>query len=408
MPSDRYLESTLRPFAAAPAQDIAEETDVPLVAILHAATAAAQPLSHHPSAVLLIIAGLIGGLAVGVTGTGGGALMTPMLVLIFAVNPQVAIASDLVSSLVMKPVGGTVHARRGTVHWPLVRRLVAGSVPAALAGAYLLNHLGHAPSVAHSVKQLLGWALLVAFASLAAKMTLTARATRRREAAGEAGNDTPYLVKTVPTVAVGIVGGFMVGLTSVGSGSLMIILLMLLYPRLTSRSLVGTDLVQAIPLVAAATLGQAIWGHVDLGISGALIIGSIPGVYAGARISARAPDRVVRPILAFILVASGLSLLLADNVDGLALALVIVAVTGLPLWAAVDATLLRWADWNQAGHRRTLWVALLGIGAPLGIGLVVTLPYLALIRPQVRDAGVGRRSPGAQAGAERADAAEDR
>ncbi|MDQ6838885.1 MAG: TSUP family transporter, partial [Actinomycetota bacterium] len=254
-------------------------------------------------------------------------------------------------------------------------------------------HLGHAASVAHNVKVLLGWALLVTFASLLAKMTLTARAARRRQAAGEAGNEAPYLVKTAPTVLVGIVGGFMVGLTSVGSGSLMIILLMLLYPRMTSRSLVGTDLVQSVPLVAAATLGQVIWGHVDVSISGALIIGSLPGVYLGARVSSRAPDKIVRPILAFILVASGLSLLLANNAVDLALALLIVVVTGVPLWAAVDATLLRWADWNQAGHRRTVWVALLGIGAPLGIGLVATVIYLAVIRPQVRDAGRQTHAP---------------
>ncbi|MDQ6782037.1 MAG: TSUP family transporter [Actinomycetota bacterium] len=365
-----------------------------LIAILHATTAVAHPLSHHPSPVLLVVAGLIGGLAVGITGTGGGALMTPMLVLIFSVNPQVAIASDLVSSLVMKPVGGSVHARRRTVHWALVRRLVVGSVPAALAGAYVLNHLGHAASVAHNVRLLLGWALLVTFASLLAKMTLTARATRRREAAGEAGNEEPYLVKTAPTVLVGIVGGFMVGMTSVGSGSLMIILLMLLYPRLTTRSLVGTDLVQSVPLVAAATLGQAVWGHVDLSISGALIVGSIPGVFVGALLSSRAPDKIVRPILAFILVASGLSLLLANNASDLALALVFVVVTGVPLWAAVDATLLRWADWQEAGHRRTVWVALLGIGAPLGIGLVATVPYLALVRGRVREVAEHRYRTG--------------
>ena len=350
-------------------------------------------LAHHPSAPLLVIAGLIGGLAVGVTGMGGGALMTPMLVLIFSVNPQVAIASDLVSSLVMKPVGGAVHARRGTVHWPLVVWLVTGAVPAALAGAYTLNHLGHTSGVQHFVKQLLGWALLVAFASLVAKMALGARSARRRRTAGETGNDTPYLVKKVPTLLVGVVGGFMVGLTSVGSGSLMIILLMLLYPRLTSRSLVGTDLVQAVPLVAAATLGQALWGHVDITIAGALVVGSIPGVYLGARISARAPDKIVRPILAFILVASALSLLLANNTNGLAVALGIVVVTGVPMWAAVDATLLRWADWERAGHRRIVWVALLGIGAPLGIGLVATIPYVMTIRRQVVDAGTHRPSP---------------
>lgn len=138
----------------------------------------------------------------------------------------------------------------------------------------------------------------------------------------------------------------------------------------------------------------------NLGISGALIIGAVPGVYIGARVSARAPDKIVRPVLAFILVASGLSLLLADNINGLALALVIVIVTGLPLLAAVDATLLRWADWNRAGHRRTVWVALLGIGAPLGIGLIATVVYLALIRGHVLDAGTQRHAAGPPADAE--------
>lgn len=362
------------------------------VAVLAAVPSAAQPLANHPSTVLLAVAGLIGGLAVGVTGTGGGALLTPMLVVIFSVNPQVAIASDLVSSLVMKPVGATVHSRRGSVQWALALRLIVGSVPAALAGAYVLNHLGHPRSIQHDVKLILGWALLVALASLVARMTLTARATRRRQAAGETGNEAPHLVKNRPTVLVGIMGGFMVGMTSVGSGSLMIILLMLLYPRLTARSLVGTDLVSSIPVVAAATLGQAIWGHIDLGISGALLIGSIPGVYIGARVSSRAPDKIVRPILAFILAASALALLLANNASALGLAVLIVVVTGVPLWAAVDATLLRWADWQRAGRRRTVWVALLGIGAPLGIGLIATIGYLAWIRPQVRGAGVEPRT----------------
>jgi hypothetical protein len=112
---------------------------------------------------------------------------------------------------------------------------------------------------------------------------------------------------------------------------------------------------------------------------------------------------VVRPILAFILVASGLSLLLANNTNGLAVALGIVVVTGLPLWAAVDATLLRWADWEHAGHRRTVWVALLGIGAPLGIGLIAAIPYVTVIRPKVRHAGDERRSAGLPAADEQED-----
>lgn len=348
-------------------------------------------LHHHASGWLLAGAGLVGGFAVGITGMGGGALMTPALVLLFKVDSRVAIASDLVSSLVMKPIGGGVHARRGTIHWGLVARLVIGSVPAAFVGAYALNHLGSPKHVQHEVKTLLGWALLVACASLITKYALTARATRRRVEAGEAVNETPHNVKTAPTVLVGVAGGFMVGMTSVGSGSLMIVLLMLLYPRLSSKSLVGTDLVQAVPLVASAALGQYVFGHIDFGLAGFLLVGSVPGVYVGARVSARAPDGIVRPILVGVLAASALALLFANDNEGLAWALAIVVVTGVPLWAAVDATLKRNADWQAAGRDRTRWVAVLGLGAPFGVGLVAAIGYFGRVRPSVDAAGVGRQ-----------------
>ncbi|HLI23740.1 MAG TPA: sulfite exporter TauE/SafE family protein [Acidimicrobiales bacterium] len=347
-------------------------------------TAATSPHHYaHPSSALLAVAGLVTGVLVGITGMGGGALMTPTLVLLFNVNPTVAIASDLVSSLFIKPVGGGVHIRYRTVRWPLVGWLAAGSVPAALGGAFLLNHLGSPRSVGSEVKTILGWALLVACLSLLAKIVLTIRTNRRRQQSGEASNDSPYLVKAGPTVLVGLVGGFMVGMTSVGSGSLMMILLMLLYPRLSARSLVGTDLVQSVPVVAAAALGQVLWGHVDFGIAGALLAGSIPGVLVGARVSALAPDKIVRPLLVFILMTSGLALLLANDATGLVYALGIVVVTGLPLWAAVDAVLLRWDSWRAAGLSRTSWVTLLGVGAPLGLGLLAAVVYVVRVRPRV-------------------------
>jgi uncharacterized membrane protein YfcA len=182
---------------------------------------------------------------------------------------------------------------------------------------------------------------------------------------------------------VGVVGGVMVGMTSVGSGSLMIVLLMLLYPRLASKSLVGTDLVQAIPLVASAALGQALFGHIDFGLAGFLIIGSIPGVFLGAQCSAWAPDGIVRPILVFVLSASALSLLLGKNYSELAWVLGALLLVGVALWGAIDATLRPTSEWSAAGRSRTRWVALQGIGAPFGVGFLAALAYFARVRREV-------------------------
>jgi uncharacterized protein len=345
--------------------------------------AATHTGSHaHVSLALLALAGLIGGFAVGVTGMGGGALMTPALVLLFKIDPAVAVASDLVNSLVMKPIGAGVHLKRGTIHWSLVGWMVVGSVPSAFFGAFVLNQFGDSKQLQTDVKELLGWALLVASTAIVARAVLSARA-RRRLKSGEVPNELAYIIKPIPTVLVGVVGGFIVGMTSVGSGSLMIVLLMLLYPRLSSKSLVGTDLVQAIPLVASAALGQFFFGHIDFGVAGALILGSVPGVYFGARFSAHAPDRIVRPILVSILVASALSLLIGSDYNALGFALVMIAITAIPLWGAVDATLRRTAEWRAIGRSRTRWVAVQGLGAPFGIGLVASIVYFFSIRRQL-------------------------
>jgi uncharacterized membrane protein YfcA len=251
------------------------------------------------------LAGLLTGLAVGLTGMGGGALMTPVLVLVFGVDPLAAVSTDVVASLVLKPVGGTVHARRGTVHRGIVTWLSLGSVPAAFVGVLLLlRSLGRGAPLAERLQELLGVTLLVAASALAARSIL--RGDEAREGAVEPGE---VAVRPGWTLLVGVVGGLVVGMTSVGAGSLMMVLLLGLYPTLSARALVGTDLVQAIPLGASAAAGHLLWGDVRPGLTLALLAGGVPGVWAGATLSSRAPDRLVRPLLLAVLVASALRLL---------------------------------------------------------------------------------------------------
>ena len=249
------------------------------------------------------LAGLIVGLIVGLTGMGGGALMTPLLVLVFHVQPLAAVSSDLVASAVMKPVGSAVHLRRGTVHHGLVKWLVVGSVPSAFAGVLLLRALGDGPAVEHRMHVALGYALLLAAAAMVAKAV---HGMRNPNAVELASHD--IAVRRVPTLLVGIVGGLVVGLTSVGSGTVVIVLLLALYPRLRASDLVGTDLAQAVPLVAAASLGHLLFGDFRLGLTTSLLVGALPGVYIGARLSARGNARGLRPLLVLVVTASGLRL----------------------------------------------------------------------------------------------------
>lgn len=266
----------------------------------------------------LIIGAFAVGIIVGLTGMGGGALMTPMLVLFFGVSPLTAVSSDLVASAVMKPVGSFVHLRRGTVNLKLVGWLCVGSVPSAFVGVLILKALGDGEQVQEVVKIALGCAILFTAAMLMVRayMRLVERA-RSRDGKGEPlPQERPDVkVRVLPTIILGIVGGLIVGMTSVGSGSLIIIGLMLLYPGLKASQLVGTDLVQAVPLVMSAAIGHALFGDLDLAISIPLIIGSVPGAYLGAQLSARLPGGIVRRALAFVLLASGLKLLGVGNIE---------------------------------------------------------------------------------------------
>jgi uncharacterized membrane protein YfcA len=260
----------------------------------------------------LAIAALGIGIVVGLTGMGGGALMTPVLVLFFDVLPLTAVSSDLVASAVMKPVGSVVHLRRGTVHLGLVKWLCAGSVPAAFTGVLVARTLGGGNEVQTVIRSALAIALLFSAAGLMVRayIRLAEHARVRDGRAAPLPQGRPRVdLRPFPLVLVGLLGGLVVGMTSVGSGSLIIIALMALYPRLTASELVGTDLVQAVPLVASAALGHILFGDFQLALTTSLLGGSIPGVWIGAHLSARAPGGLVRRALGFVLLASALKLL---------------------------------------------------------------------------------------------------
>jgi len=249
----------------------------------------------------IVLGSAVVGLLVGLTGAGGGALMTPMLILLFGVQPSAAISSDLVAAVLMRPFGAAVHLRKGTVNLRLVGWMMAGSVPAAFAGAYFLHLLGGGSATQDHVETALGAALLAGAAAMVLRFVLDRRAGNERR--GMVGDIT---ARPLLTVGIGVVGGLIVGMTSVGSGSLMIVLLMFLYPTLSASQLVGTDLTQAVPLTLAAALGALAFGHVEFSVTTSIVIGSVPAVLVGSYLSAWAPDRYIRPAITFVIFASGL------------------------------------------------------------------------------------------------------
>jgi uncharacterized membrane protein YfcA len=282
------------------------------------------------------VAGLAVGLVVGLTGMGGGALMTPILVFFFGVSPLAAVSSDVVASFFMKPIGGLVHLRRGTVHLGLVKWLCLGSVPGAFLGVLLLRVIGRGPELQATLLIALGAVLVLASLAMFAKAYLKLRERERRRLRGDQEEPEPPLSSVAPrrlaTVLVGCAGGLVVGATSVGAGSLMIVCLLLLYPSIRVGQLVGTDLVQAVPLVASASLGHLLFGDFTLGLTGSILVGAIPGVWLGARVSSRSPGSLVRRALAVVMLASGAKLLGASTAAVLVLT-VSALVAGAGTWA---------------------------------------------------------------------------
>jgi uncharacterized membrane protein YfcA len=244
------------------------------------------------------------GIVVGLTGMGGGALMTPALIFL-GINPAAAVANDLVAASVNKSVGAAVHWRTGSPNLRLAGLLIIGSVPFALAGGFIVKAIGDDEAQTQFLTTAIGWALLFAASSYGIRMYIQLR----HVTGGNVITRDQIRVRTLPTVLVGAVGGLLVGITSVGSGSLIMVALLLIYPRLSAVRLVGTDLVQAVPLVLAAAVGHVFVQGVDWDVLIPLILGGTPGTFLGARLASWVSQSVIRRGIVLVLALTGLKML---------------------------------------------------------------------------------------------------
>lgn len=244
------------------------------------------------------------GIVVGLTGMGGGALMTPALIFL-GVNPATAVANDLVAASVNKSVGAAVHWRKGSPNLRLAGLLILGSVPLAFTGGFIVKSVGDAEARTEFLTTAIGYALLLAAGSYALRMYLQLRLVT---GGNVLSTDEPH-VRAVPTILVGAVGGLLVGITSVGSGSLIMVALLLLYPTMSALRLVGTDLVQAVPLVLAAAIGHVLNEGVTWAVLIPLVLGGSPGTFIGARMSSWVSQSVIRRGIVIVLTLTGLKML---------------------------------------------------------------------------------------------------
>jgi uncharacterized protein len=256
---------------------------------------------------LYILSGFLVSAVVGVTGVGGGSLMTPLLVLLFAVSPVTAVGTDLLFAAITKTGGAWAHARRGGVDWRIVGLLAAGSVPAAILALIWLHYFVSDPKALASVVNVgLGFALLLTAGALLFREQLRRWAARRavNEKAGDARGADAARTAT-RTVATGAVLGVLVSVSSVGAGALGVTALFFLYPGLAAARIVGTDIAHAVPLTLVAGLGHATAGVVDWPLLASLLAGSLPGIWLGSQLGRALPERVLRSALATMLVLIG-------------------------------------------------------------------------------------------------------
>lgn len=248
------------------------------------------------------LSGLGVGFIVGMTGVGGGSLMTPLLVLMMGIHPAVAVGTDLLYAGLTKAVGAAVHARHNCVNWRIAGLLALGSIPSSMITVKVLHSLAIDNHRFESlITTTLGFALILTAISLIFLDRLRARA---RSAADRAdGWRTRW--NSPLTVAVGATLGVMVTVSSVGAGALGVAALLLLYPRLPTVQIVGTDIAHAVPLTLIAGLGHAALGTVNWTLLGSLLIGSIPGIWLGSHLASRAPERALRSVLATLLIIIG-------------------------------------------------------------------------------------------------------
>nr|WP_198937867.1 sulfite exporter TauE/SafE family protein [Pelomonas sp. KK5] len=245
-----------------------------------------------------VISGFGVGAIIGITGVGGGSLMTPLLLSVFKLNPAIAIGTDLWFAAITKVSGSVAHARHGHVKWRITSLLLAGSIPASIVTVAVMHQTGITKSWAHALTFSLGIALLLTAVVVAFKQSWMAVGIKLERWI------TPAR-QPVLTVIAGLILGVLVSLSSIGAGAIGATLILLIYPRLEARYIVGSDIAHAVPLTLVAGIGHASLGHVSWGLLLPLLMGSLPGIWVGAQLTRRLPDGVIRALLCISLVTAG-------------------------------------------------------------------------------------------------------
>ncbi len=247
------------------------------------------------------------GILVGLTGVGGGALMTPVLVLLFGVHPATAVGTDLLFAAITKSVGTVVHGRNKTIEWRIVRNLALGSIPASLLMIWWLSDSrGDTAAQGQSITFALGIVLLLTAVLLLFRNKIVSYVAQFRQRHHEETAGTTAILTTL----LGLLIGALVTMTSVGAGAIGVTVLLVLYPHMKIRQIVGSDIVHAVPLTLLAGAGYWMIGSIDFSMLASLLLGSVPGVILGSFLSPRIPEHIIRPILAVTLAAVGLKMLL--------------------------------------------------------------------------------------------------
>jgi len=254
--------------------------------------------------VSFVVSGFAVGLLVGMTGVGGGSLMTPLLTLLFGVSPAVAVGTDLAFASITKGVGTFTHRLRGTVHWDIVRRLCIGALPAALLASLSLKYFGTLnQDIGQLIRYMIGGSVLLTVVALLFKRKMlewiTAHPERQLQGRSLA----------IATIVSGAVLGVLVTISSIGAGAIGATVLVLLYPRLTAAEVAGTDIAYAVPLTAIAAVGHWWLGSIDWNLLLALLVGSLPGITLGSYVARAVPEKLLRGLLAVILVTVAFKLI---------------------------------------------------------------------------------------------------
>ncbi|MGZ3306228.1 MAG: sulfite exporter TauE/SafE family protein, partial [Asticcacaulis sp.] len=264
---------------------------------------------------LFSFSGLAVGMLVGLTGVGGGSLMTPILVLLFHIHPATAVGTDLLYAAITKTVGTSIHAGKRSIDWKVVGLLALGSIPATALTIYALQHMAKPDAVSHIITLALGYALFLTATLLLLRGLIRRYAEKRQKTAeaaeGEGAPPRSHKGRAFLTILTGLILGFLVSLSSVGAGALGVTALILLYPRLPTLRLVGSDIAHAVPLTFIAGMGYFLVGKVDTHMLIALLLGSIPGIIIGSLLAPKLPEKALRIMLAIVLSLVGLKLVTA-------------------------------------------------------------------------------------------------